>query len=135
VEHLQAALELWRGEPFEELPLPIRRAESARLDEHRWAVREDLIDARVALGQHHVVLPTLRALTIEYPMRERLWCQFLHALYRSGRRGEALSAYQSAYRFLVDELGIEPGVELQRMHRRMLTGELAVEPFHRNRIR
>jgi DNA-binding SARP family transcriptional activator len=129
VEHFQTALELWRGEPFEELPVAIRRAESARLDEQHWAVRENLIDARVALGQHHAVLPTLRALTIEYPMRERLWCQLLVALCHSGRRAEALSAYQTAYRFLVDELGIEPGVELQRLHQQMLTGDLASGPF------
>lgn len=124
VEHFQAALELWRGEPFEDLPLPIRRVETARLDERRWAVCEDLIDAKVALGQHHAVLPDLRALTIEFPMRERLWCQFLLALCRSGRRAEALSAYQSAYRLLADELGIEPGAELQRLHQQMLTGAL-----------
>jgi DNA-binding SARP family transcriptional activator len=128
VEHFQTALQLWRGEPFDELPAAITRAESARLTEHHWAVREDLIDARISLGQHNVVLPMLRALTIEYPMRERLWCQLLVALCHSRRRAEALSAYQAAYRFFVDELGIEPGVELQRLHQQMLTGDLANGP-------
>lgn len=129
VEHFQNALDLWRGEPFEDLPVAVRQAESVRLDEQHWAVRENLIGARVALGQYHVVLPALRALTIEYPMRERLWCQLLIALYHSGRRGEALTMYQMAYRFLADELGIEPGVELRRLHQRVLAGDLVNEPF------
>lgn len=124
VEHFRAALGLWRGEPFEDLPLYVRRSESARLEERHWSVCEDLIDARVALGQHHAVLPELRALTIEYPMRERLWCQFLLALHHSGRRAEALSAYQSAYRQLTGELGIEPGAELRSLHERLLADAL-----------
>jgi DNA-binding SARP family transcriptional activator len=132
VEHLKAALELWRGEPFEELPVAIKQAESARLEEHRWAVREDLIDAHVALGQHHVVIPTLRALTMEYPTREHLWYRLLVALCHSGRRAEALAAYQTAYRFLVDELGIEPGVELRQLHQQMLTGDLEAGRFLRD---
>ncbi|MCE7002234.1 AfsR/SARP family transcriptional regulator [Kibdelosporangium philippinense] len=132
VEHLKAALELWRGEPFEELPEDVRKAENVRLEEQRWAVREDLIDAHVALGQPHVVIPTLRALTMEDPTREHLWYRLLVALCHSGRRAEALAAYQTAYRFLVDELGIEPGAELRQLHQQMLAGEAVTVPFHRD---
>lgn len=124
VERFQEALGLWRGEPFEDLPLSIRRAEAARLEELCWAVREDLIDTRLMLGHHHAVVPDLRALTIEFPTRERLWCLLLVALHRSGRRADALVAYQSAYRSLADELGIEPSAELRRLHRQMLADAL-----------
>ncbi|RSM83185.1 SARP family transcriptional regulator [Kibdelosporangium aridum] len=132
VEHLNAALELWRGDPFEELPVDVRQAETSKLEEQRWAVRENLLDAHVALGQHHVVIPTLRALTIEYPTREHLWCRLLVALCHSGRRAEALAAYQTAYRFLVNELGIEPGAELRQLHQQMLAGDEVTEPFRRD---
>ncbi|MBP2323520.1 DNA-binding SARP family transcriptional activator [Kibdelosporangium banguiense] len=131
IGHLQAALDLWRGEPFEELPVAVKQTESTRLEEHRWAVREDLIDAHVALGQHHVVIPTLRALTMEYPTREHVWYRLLVALCQSGRRAEALAAYQTAYRFLAEELGIEPGAELRQLHQQMLTGDLT-GPFLRD---
>ena len=37
------------------------------------------------------------------------------ALYRSGRQAESLEVYRDARRALVDELGIEPGRELQAL--------------------
>ncbi|UMP06827.1 AfsR/SARP family transcriptional regulator [Amycolatopsis sp. EV170708-02-1] len=120
VEHFRAALGLWRGEPYEDLPLSLRRPVTARLEELRWAAREELIDVRLVLGQHHTVVPDLRALTIEHPTRERLWCFLLLALHRSGRRADALDAYQAAYRSLASGLGIEPGAELRRLHQQML---------------
>jgi hypothetical protein len=49
------------------------------------------------------------------------------ALYRSGRQAEALDAYQSARRALVDELGIEPGRELRELHQRILTQDPALD--------
>jgi SARP family transcriptional regulator, regulator of embCAB operon len=131
VRYFQQALELWRGRPFDELPEDVTRAQTARLEEQRWVIWEDLIDARLALGQHDAVLPTLRALTIEHPHRERIWGQLLVALDRAGRRAEALDAYQTVYRLLADELGIEPGVELQRLHRRVLAGEPEADRYGR----
>ncbi len=127
VEYFQEALELWRGQPFDELPEDITLAEAVRLEEQHWAVLEDLIDVRLSRGHHDVVLPTLRALTIEYPLRERLWGQLLLALHRSGRRAEALSAYQTVYRLLTNELGVEPGVDLRRLHQQVLGADLDVD--------
>jgi hypothetical protein len=48
------------------------------------------------------------------------------ALYRSGRQAEALDAYQSARRALVDELGIEPSAELQELERAILRHDPAL---------
>ncbi|KLL10124.1 SARP family transcriptional regulator [Protofrankia sp. BMG5.30] len=127
VEYFQKALELWRGQPFDELPESITLAEAARLEEQHWAVLEDLIDVRLSRGHQDAVLPTLRALTIEYPLRERLWGQLLLALHQSGRRAEALSAYQTVYRLLAEELGVEPGAGLRRLHQRILDADLSVE--------
>ncbi|WP_250279580.1 AfsR/SARP family transcriptional regulator [Frankia sp. Cppng1_Ct_nod] len=121
IEYFEEALSLWHGQPFEELPADIALAETARLEEQRWAVWEDLMDARLALGQPEVVLPTLRALIVEYPLRERLWGQLLVALDRSGRRAEALSAYRTVYDRLANDLGIEPGIDLRRLHHQILS--------------
>ncbi|MCL9760618.1 AfsR/SARP family transcriptional regulator [Frankia sp. AiPa1] len=119
-ELFEEALGWWRGDAFDELPAEIGAAQVQRLEEARFAAREELIDTRLALGETDEVLPLLRALTIEFPNRERLWAQLLTALERSGRRAEALDEYSALYRRLVADLGIEPGAELRRVHRQVL---------------
>ena len=49
------------------------------------------------------------------------------ALYRCGRQAEALEAYQHARRTLVDEIGVEPGPELRRLHEAILRQDPALE--------
>ena len=120
---LEGALALWRGQPYEDLPADITVAETTRLQELRWAAWENLVDARLRLGQHDRVLPSLRALTLKHPMRERLWAQLLVALDQDGRRAEALHAYQTVYRTLTERLGIEPGEDLRLEHQRILNGD------------
>ena len=63
----------------------------------------------------------------EHPLHERVRCQLMLALYRSGRQAEALDAYHNARRALVDELGIEPGRELRELHQRILTQDPALD--------
>ncbi len=53
------------------------------------------------------------------------------ALYRDGRRAEALAAYQHSRRVLVDELGIEPGAELRQLHQQILVGDVAADSGRR----
>ncbi|MFB9909547.1 AfsR/SARP family transcriptional regulator [Allokutzneria oryzae] len=120
VEPLEAALRLWRGRPFDELGTPAAAAYVARLEELRWSAREDVVEARMALGQHRECVEGLRELITEQPLREQLWCQLLRALHRCGRRADALAAYRDVRELLVGELGIEPGAELQRTHQEIL---------------
>src|SRR5437763_580887 len=75
------------------------------------------VDADLALGRHAALVAELDALAAEHPLRERLRGQVMLALYRSGRQAEALAAYQTARRVLVDELGIEPSAALQDLER------------------
>jgi hypothetical protein len=70
----------------------------------------------------------LDGLVASHPLRERLWVQFMTALYRSGRQAEALSAYQRARTLLADELGLEPSVELADTHRRILAQDPKLLP-------
>jgi DNA-binding SARP family transcriptional activator len=125
---LERALGRWRGRPYEDLPADLTVAETTRLEELRWVVWENLVDARLRLGQHDRVLPALRALTLEHPTRERLWAQLLVALDQDGRRAEALSAYQKVYRTLTENLGIEPGDRLRLEHQRILSGHQYHQP-------
>ena len=115
------ALTLWRGEPLADLAAePFTRQAIPRLEEHRLAVREDQIEADLALGRHAEVAGDLGALLADHPYRECLHAQLMLALYRSGRQAEALEVYQRARAALHDELGIEPGPELQRLHTAIL---------------
>jgi WD40 repeat protein/DNA-binding SARP family transcriptional activator len=118
---LHEALALWRGEAFEEFPqVEACVAEADRLAELRLGAVEERVEADLALGRHRALLAELENLTREHPLRERLWGQLLLALYRCGRQSDALLAYQRARAALVEELGIEPGVELRRLQAAIL---------------
>jgi DNA-binding SARP family transcriptional activator len=116
------ALALWRGRPMEglEAGAPLR-AEAARLDAVRVGAAQRFAQAASVLGRHDETVTQLRGLTAEHPLDERLWAELMSALHRAGRRAEALDAYAQIRRCLIDELGIEPGPQLRRLHRRALT--------------
>ncbi len=104
---LGEAMELWRGAPLPELDLgPAMRAKTIALEEQRWAVQTDWINARLALGEHAELAATLRELIGERPLDEGLWCCLVTALYAMGRTGEALAAFAEARQTFLDELGI-----------------------------
>src|SRR5262245_17442735 len=118
---LHEALALWRGDPLADLAYePFAHVEVARLEELRTAAREELIDAELELGHHKQLVGELETLVAANPLRERLRAQLMLALYRSGRQAEALDAYRSARETLVEELGIEPSPELQRLEQSIL---------------
>ncbi|MFB4262147.1 BTAD domain-containing putative transcriptional regulator [Nonomuraea sp. GTA35] len=130
LDRLTRALCLWRGESvLEELPLPAPlRCEAARLERLRATVVDASLEARLALGQHGEMLADLEAMTRRDPLNERLRAQLMLALYRSGRRADALTVYQSARMTLAAEVGIDPGPDLVRMHQRILADDPALTP-------
>jgi YVTN family beta-propeller protein len=122
------ALALWRGAPLADVTLEsFARSEVERLEEERLDALTDRIDCELALGRHHELTSELESLVKHYPLRERLRAQLMLALYRSGRQADALAAYQDARRTLVEELGLEPGRELQDLERAILTHDAALE--------
>jgi DNA-binding SARP family transcriptional activator len=129
---LEQAMSLWRGDALPELDLgPAIRAKTDALNEQRRQVELDWIRARLALGEHAEMVALLRELTAGRPLDEDLWRYLVVTLYASGRTAEALSAYARARRNLVDELGLEPGPELHRVHAAILGGKEVPEiPLH-----
>ena len=97
-----------------------RRERSGGFEELRVAALEKRIEADLALGRHADVVAELEALVEEHPLRERLRGQLMLALYRCGRQADALAAYQTARRALVEELGIEPSPPLRELERAIL---------------
>jgi DNA-binding SARP family transcriptional activator len=124
---LEEALALWRGPPLADLAYePFAQVEIARLEDLRAETREQLIEAKLALGRHVEVIGQLEALIDEHPFRERLRAQLMLALYRADRQADALQAFQEARRKLVEELGIEPGQRLRELEAAILAQDPAL---------
>jgi DNA-binding SARP family transcriptional activator len=122
VSLLERALGLWRGCPYDGLTGDATSAVDRLTELHR-SLREDLADASLSLGRSTEAISLLKALTDEDPLRELAWTRLMSALHQTGRRHEALAAYQRARTVLVRDLGIEPGAELTRLHQQILTDE------------
>ncbi|GGJ90860.1 hypothetical protein GCM10010123_20870 [Pilimelia anulata] len=120
---LRTALALWRGPALGGVDAARVAELAGPLDERRLAAVEEALDLALRLGHAAAALAELAAWVPRHPLREGLRALHLRALYLSGRRADALAAYRDARRALVDELGVEPGPELVRLHRAILAGE------------
>ena len=120
---------LWRGPPLADFQCEaFARGRADHLNELRLAAIEERIDAELVLGQHRRIVAELEALLIEHPLRERLLCQLMMALYRSGRQADALDAYLRARSVLNAQLGLEPGPEVRELQTRILRQDPDLEP-------
>jgi DNA-binding SARP family transcriptional activator len=121
---LRDALAIWRGEPLVDFSYePFAQAEIERLLELRLAAIEDRFEADLERGVHTALVGDLEALVRAHPRRERLRGHLMIALYRSGRQEDALEVYRAAADRMGDDLGIDPGPELQRVHQAVLRQE------------
>ncbi|MFI9561019.1 AfsR/SARP family transcriptional regulator [Nonomuraea endophytica] len=115
---LRQALSLRRGEPFEGLTSLWLERELAPLVEEEWlAALARQVDLDLAAGRYRDLIPELNRLTAAHPLREEVWEQFIRALYDSGRRAEAVDAYERVRTILREEMDLEPNERLQRLHR------------------
>ena len=123
---IQRALELWRGEAYEEFAYEDwARIEADRLDELRATAEEDLIEAKLACGMHEEALGDVTPVIKRHPLRERPRRLHVLALYRSGRQVEALRAAES-YRAELSEVGLEPSTELLALERSVASHDPAL---------
>ena len=121
---LREALSLWRGPALADLELEdFAQAEIHRFEHLKLAVVEDRIAAELEVEVGPELVAELELLVRSHPLRERLRAQLMLALYRSGRQADALAAYRDARRTLIEELGIEPGPELQALYGSILRQE------------
>ncbi|MFJ4717497.1 BTAD domain-containing putative transcriptional regulator [Streptomyces sp. NPDC088785] len=119
---LREALDLWEGPALVDVRVgSILEIEVMRLEQSRLVARERRIDADLRLGRHVELIAELTDLVARHPQHEGLHSQAMVALYRSGRQAGALDVYRRLRQRLVDELGVEPSPQLQRMHQAMLT--------------
>ncbi len=125
---LEEALGLWRGPPLAEFAHEaFAQPDIARIEDLRLSAVEDRIEADLDLGRQAEVIGELRSLVGDHPLRERLRGQLMLALYRSGRQTEALDVFRDGRQLLVDELGIDPSPDLQRLERAILEQDPELE--------
>ncbi|RAG85056.1 transcriptional regulator [Streptacidiphilus pinicola] len=124
------ALDIWRGPAFAGVTGPLIEDESARLEELRLNAVDDSTGIQLELGRHQELVPSLAAMVREHPLRERTRYHLMLAQYRSGRRADAMETYRDARTRFVDELGIDPGPDLQELHDAILRDDpsLAAPP-------
>ncbi len=126
LELFEQALQLWRGEVLPGVDTPWVTGLRVTLDNERLAAELDHVDTALRCGRHTLLFPSLSARAARYPLDERVAGQMMLALYRSGRQAEALEHYQVLRRRLADELGADPGPDVQRLHHRILTADASL---------
>ena len=125
IEHLQAGLDLWRGEALADGETNgWAAAEVDRLHEVRLDSYEDLWDARLRQGADVATAEELERLLVRHPTRERLVGLLMLALCRTGRPAAALTRYEQLRRELAEELGVDPGPRLRELHAAILRDEV-----------
>lgn len=121
------AIALWRGPLLSDTPHgTLLDTASVRLAEARTTALDQRIRADLQLGRHRELIAELQSVTAEQPLREEFHAHLMVALYRTGRQADALRVHARLRRTLVDELGIEPGPGLRRLHQRILDGDAAL---------
>ncbi len=123
---LRTALGLWRGPALDGIPGRTIGTAASVWNERRYAVLETYCDHQLALGRHREILGELAALTADHPLREKPAGQLMLALYRCGRQADALTLYARTRKLLAEEMGLDPGPELQRLHQQILTADPAL---------
>ncbi|WP_327237843.1 AfsR/SARP family transcriptional regulator [Streptomyces sp. NBC_01317] len=124
---LRQALGAWHGQALAGVRGIFFESERDRLEELRLAALEELHAAELELGERPGLTAELRTAVAAHPLRERLHEQLMLSLYRSGRRADALAAYRDARKVLREELGVDPGAGLDRLHSRILHTDPALD--------
>jgi DNA-binding SARP family transcriptional activator len=135
-EILGEAQRLWRGRALTSVDAgPVLHVQAVRLEELHKVVVEQRLDADLRLGRHLGLIGELRTLVSQQPTHEGFQAKLMLALYRSGRRSEALAVFQHSRAILNDELGLEPSMDLQRLHRAILAASPALDVSAESAIR
>ncbi|WP_073751038.1 AfsR/SARP family transcriptional regulator [Streptomyces sp. CB03234] len=126
---LNSAIALWRGRAFDDLrSVPAFDAVGQGLDERYTLAHMQRFEIELELGNHKGIIGEIYALIAAHPTWESLYEYLMVALYRSGRTVEALAAYGQIRKAMVQDLGVEPGPRIQRLHQAVLSHDPCLTP-------
>lgn len=125
---LRSASALWRGRTLMDVTSERIRGEAEGIDQWRASLQEERLEMEVGLGRYEGALRDLQTLVSEHPFRERSRALLMRALHGVGRQGDAMNTYAEGCALLSEELGVDPGAELQRAHLLILDNRTAPEP-------
>jgi DNA-binding SARP family transcriptional activator len=124
------ALKLWQDAALVDVRLgPVLTVEVSQLEESRLATCKLRFDAELRLDRHHAVLCELSSLAAQHPLHEDLQAQYMVALYRAGRRTDALNAFHRLRTTLLEDVGLEPSRRIHSLQRAILTADPALDHF------
>ncbi|MEU6847626.1 AfsR/SARP family transcriptional regulator [Streptomyces sp. NPDC046716] len=119
--YFRRALSLWHGRALVDVPCgALLEVEATRLDQSRMSVLQRRIEADLRLGRHHELVGELSGLAARHPLHEAVHEQLMLALYRVGRRSDALTVYRQLRRCLNQSLGLDPSPSVEQLHRAVL---------------
>jgi len=127
---LRSALGLWRGPALANVEAPFVEPARARLEEERFSAYEALADLEMAAGRHSELVPLLTGLSDEYPTRESIVERLALALYRCGRKTDALAVVRRLRTVLAEEYGLDPAAAIVNLENAMLRGDVPEQRFH-----
>lgn len=115
------------GEPLSGLTGQSAANARAKLQaEHRAAVI-DCLEAELRLGHHALLVPEILDLATAGPPDEQLTGLLMLACHRAGRPAEALGAFAALRQRLAEEVGADPGADIERLHQRILSQDPALD--------
>jgi DNA-binding SARP family transcriptional activator len=118
------ALALWHGPALADVPATARtEAIRAGLEEEHLAAVQDRFSCLLAAGRDAEAAAEIPIMLALHPLSERLASLLMLAWYRRGRQADALQVFRDLRSRLSSELGIEPGPDLQRLHRQILSAD------------
>jgi DNA-binding SARP family transcriptional activator len=123
VQLFRSALGVWLGPIGAGLDSKILDSVSAKFQETRHTVLEDCFDLELQLGRERQIVGELAAQVTEHPFRERLAAQYMLALFRSGRKVDALEFFRKLRKRLDEELGIRPAATLRDLEYAILRSD------------
>src|SRR5262245_4477219 len=126
VNALRAGLDLWRGPALDGIGSVLAPQRQA-LEEQRLSTLERRIDLDLRLGRHQDVVGELAQLVAAHPTRERLAELYLLALYRAGRRQDALDEFMATRERPATEVGLDPRPQLVALHQAILRSDPALD--------